>query len=165
MSLPTPSRLRQLRPNEIILAVSSPLLFPALAFALRRWGLQRVQRALTTGARWPRLKPQDSQGVVDRLVWVIDVAGRRGLFQPNCLQRSLLLWWALRRRGIQADLRIGVRRRPGSASSSRELDFHAWVECNGIVVNDVDHIRDLFATFERAIAPANASWRRRGFKP
>jgi hypothetical protein len=46
------------------------------------------------------------------------------------LSRSTSVWWLLRRRGVPAELRIGVRK------SHRELKAHAWVECQGMAVND-----------------------------
>jgi hypothetical protein len=39
------------------------------------------------------------------------------------------------------------------------LDFHAWVEHEGVVLNDVPDVRARFATFDRAIAPTSARWR------
>lgn len=47
-----------------------------------------------------------------------------------CLQRSLLLVWLLRRRGLGGRLRIGVRPEQG------QLAAHAWVEVAGRAIND-----------------------------
>ena len=52
-------------------------------------------------------------------------AARHLPFQPNCLEQSLALWWLLRRRGIPADLRIGVRK------DAANFEAHAWVEAGG----------------------------------
>jgi hypothetical protein len=136
-------------------------LFPLVTIALRRYGLRRVQDRL---ARWA---PAPSSGLrthvatdeARRLAWIVQVTARRGPLRPNCLQRSVVLWWLLARRGLHGDLRIGVRRKPGSPSGSRQLDFHAWVERDGTVLNDTPLVREQFATFERAIAPADARWR------
>ena len=49
----------------------------------------------------------------------------------DCLPRSLALFGFLRSMGLPAEHRIGVARRPFSA--------HAWVECNGRVILDLDH--------------------------
>ncbi len=54
-----------------------------------------------------------------------------GAFFPGralCLEQSLALWILLRRRGIEADLRLGVQPRPFGA--------HAWVEHRGEPVNE-----------------------------
>ena len=50
---------------------------------------------------------------------------RRG---PDCLPRALAIFVLLRRRGVPATLRIGVKRYPFGA--------HAWVECRGEVLDD-----------------------------
>jgi hypothetical protein len=89
----------------------------------------------------------------------VQVAAKRGLWPANCLQRSVVLWWFLARRGLASDLRIGVRRRPDAPSASRSMDFHAWVELDGVVLNDGPDVRERFATFDRAIAPPSAHWR------
>jgi hypothetical protein len=70
-----------------------------------------------------------------------------------------VLRWFLLRHGLAGDLRIGVRRRPGEPSGSRSLDFHAWVELDGVVLNDLPDVRERFVTFDRAIVPPTAHWR------
>jgi len=122
---------------------------------VRRYGLQRVQARLAT--RPLRPPPVDSEEVALRTAWVVEVAARRGLWPANCLQRSLTLWWLLRRRGVEGDLRIGVRRRRGYGLGG-PLDFHAWVEHRGAVLNDRPDIRRFYATFDRAIAPPGTTW-------
>jgi hypothetical protein len=155
-------RLRRLRGRELVRAAQSLLYLPAAAFALDRWGLQKVQERLVRRApagSGPVPAGPASFDEARRLAWVVDGTARRGLWKANCLQRSLVLWWFLLRRGIGSEIRIGVRRRPGAAPGARELDFHAWVECQGLVLNDRADIREHFATFERAIAPHDAHWR------
>jgi len=131
-----------------------------MALVLRRWGLRRVQQRLAreVGSGVPRTGQGTELDRARRIAWVVEAAARRGPWPANCLQRSVTLWWFLARRGIASDLRIGVRRRPG-ATSGGELDFHAWVEHDGAVLNDSPTIRRRFATFDRAIAPTDASWR------
>jgi hypothetical protein len=136
-------------------------LFPVITLAVRRYGLRRVQDRLARWAPPPSTGPRTAAAADEarRLAWIVQVAGRRGPWRPNCLQRSVVLWWLLARRGLHGDLRIGVRRKPGSPSGSRQLDFHAWVERDGIVLNDTPLVHEQFATFDRAIAPADARWR------
>jgi hypothetical protein len=62
-----------------------------------------------------------------------------------CLQRSLVLLWLLRRRGIESELRIGVRK-DGSA-----LTAHAWIEMAGEFLNDSpDHCAQFVPLFDAA---------------
>ena len=154
-------RIRRLDAGELLLGLQAPVLLPLFAFALDRWGLRRVQHRLVSLAR-RRTVLLDGPAALEgarRLSWVVETAARRGPWRANCLQRSLLLWWYLYRRGLSGDLRIGVRRRPDGVPGTATLDFHAWVEHAGVVLNDVDDIRERFATFDRAIAPVDARWR------
>lgn len=38
------------------------------------------------------------------------------------------------------------------------MEFHAWVELHGQVLNDTQEIRRHFATFDQAIVPPGVSW-------
>jgi hypothetical protein len=155
-------RLRRLRGRELLRGVQALAYLPLAAIVLDRWGLQRAQQRLARRAP-TRVAHVGADGrsldEARRLAWVVDGTARRGPWKANCLQRSLVLWWFLLRRGIASEIRIGVRRRPGAPSGARELDFHAWVECQGLVLNDRSDVREVFATFDRAIAPPDAHWR------
>lgn len=76
---------------------------------------------------------------------MVQVAGRRFPCRTNCLHQSVTLWWLLRRRGIESDLRIGVRKK------ANQLEAHAWVECQGHVLNDLPDFNERFAPFNCAI--------------
>jgi hypothetical protein len=47
----------------------------------------------------------------------------------TCLAKSVALAWILRRNGVAATVRIGVR-------TGGRFDAHAWVECEGAPIND-----------------------------
>jgi hypothetical protein len=123
-------------------------LLPSVAAAIRIFGLRRVCRFLSRHA------------VVSQGVGAPDVQGAReagrlvnaaafGLpGRPNCLTRSVTLWWVLRRRAIDSALRIGVRTAGG------HLEAHAWVELAGLVLNDAADIAQHFAPFEGTDLPA-----------
>src|SRR5262249_21543530 len=76
------------------------------------------------------------------------IAARSGFWRATCLPESLALWFLLRRQGIAAALRIGVRK------ELEQFQAHAWVEVAGLAVNDSDDVGQRFAAFERAIVPA-----------
>lgn len=141
-------RLRQLDRGELGLLLQAPVLLPLASLALKRWGLRRVQATLP-GTFRPYPDPATRQAAAERLAWCVQVAAAYAPWPANCLQRSVVLWWFLRRRGLEGDMRIGVRRDPASGA----LDFHAWVEHGGVVINDRRDIRRLYATFDAAIAP------------
>jgi hypothetical protein len=124
----------------LLLAVLACL--PAVAAALRVFGLRRVCRILSgAAATRPRAWAEDAEEAqaVGRLV---DIAARRGVGRPTCLARSVTLWWLLRRRGIDSTLRIGVR-----TVVDGRMEAHAWVEHAGLVLNDADDVSERFAPF------------------
>jgi hypothetical protein len=90
--------------------------------ALRFAAFPRVERLLaflSGGRRRQAALP------ASRLATLVTAAARHHLRPMTCLPRALALQALLRRNGIQADLRIGVRREAGS------LQAHAWVENDG----------------------------------
>ena len=46
-----------------------------------------------------------------------------------CLERSLVLFWTLHRRGMNPQFKIGARKEGG------RFEAHAWVEMNGTVID------------------------------
>jgi hypothetical protein len=74
-----------------------------------------------------------------------DAAARILFFRANCLEQSLVLWWLLRRRGIDAELRIGGRK------ESDRFEAHAWVELDSQVLNDASAEHRHFVPFEKPI--------------
>lgn len=64
------------------------------------------------------------------------------IFPASCLVESLALWRALRRRRIPADLKIGVRTLTGNFES------HAWVELQGMVLNDIEQVGMIYSTVD-----------------
>ena len=66
------------------------------------------------------------------------------VFYPKsvfCLQRSAATILLLRRRGIPAELVIGAQLLP--------FRSHAWVELNGVVINDKPYMHDIYQVLER----------------
>lgn len=107
------------------------------ALLLRRRGFAAAYRASTSVAPAPR---GAGDGALDRALAAF--ARAENLFVPrrapdDCLPRSLALFRFLRVMGLPAEHVIGCRRAPFFA--------HAWVECGGRVVLDVDRRSELTA--------------------
>ena len=123
-------------------------LLPSVAAAIRIFGLRRVCRFLSRhpvigeGATAP-----DVQGAREA-ARLVNAAAFRIPGRPNCLTRSVTLWWILRRRAIGSALRIGVRTAAG------RFEAHAWVELAGLVLNDDPDIAQRFSPFEGTNLPA-----------
>jgi Transglutaminase-like superfamily len=96
----------------------------------------------------PGTKRDDDGSSAAFTVARMEAAAERHLFfRPNCLERSLSLWWLLRRRGISSDLRIGGRKDGG------RFEAHAWLECNGTVLSEPGDDHRQFVPFDRPAAP------------
>jgi hypothetical protein len=127
--------------------VAALFLLPLVALGLRLLGLKRLQSLLA--GRLPLTPAQPaSHETAANMALAINRAAYHGLYRANCLQRSLLLWWLLRRRGIDSQLRIGVRRTPN------RFEAHAWLEVDGRVVNDNPKVISRFAVFAEDIIGA-----------
>jgi hypothetical protein len=78
-----------------------------------------------------------------RVISRLEESVARHLFIPsNCLERSLVLWWLLRVRGISADLRIGARK------EADRFEAHAWVEFGSEVLSSGNDAHLHFVPFE-----------------
>jgi|RhiMethySRZTD1v2_1073278.scaffolds.fasta_scaffold952793_2 transglutaminase superfamily protein len=78
----------------------------------------------------------DGENAIPSILGAINRACRYYPRETACLQRSVALSWMLRRRGIPADLEIGVRQTP--------FESHAWVEVEGKVINDGQRVREVY---------------------
>jgi hypothetical protein len=122
-------QLRALAPWEQRLLARLVLLLPAIGAALRLLGFKRTRdllaRLVPTPADQDRLAGASTADEAQRIARLVAIAAHHGLYRATCLRQSLALWWLLRRRGIPAELRIGVRKDSG------DLQAHAWVEHAG----------------------------------
>ena len=103
--------------------------------------------ALGSSLQHPPLTPVQ-QRVVAEGVRLVDIASRYPFRWALCLPRSLALLWWLKARGIQADLRIGVRK------EGQELIAHAWVEYQGRVLNDAPWVASYYLPLTPARSPS-----------
>jgi len=112
---------------------------PVFWLGLRVLGLPRFHASLQRRpvARSSSIPLADIQALGE----LVNIAARYTLGPRTCLTRSLLLSWLLQRRGVKSQLRIGVRLAQGL------LDAHAWVECEGLPVNDRPDVSAQFGSF------------------
>lgn len=100
------------------------LALPAVHGALAVFGYVRTRRALERiSARASRHAADAAEyAAARRLAELAEIAGRRGLLTTTCLRQALLVYTLLRRRGLDPQLQLGVRKQ-GDAFGA-----HAWVE-------------------------------------
>lgn len=97
-------------------------------------GVQRLQGLLARqSGRAAARDPGDdrSRGRATAVAAVVALAALRVSDDHTCLHRSLALWWILRRRGLNAQLRMGVRK-----AEATGFEAHAWVDYQATVLND-----------------------------
>ena len=136
--------------DEKLIFVEAVALLPVIRVVLRLFGLRGSQRFLGLAALGRNIDRAELG--VERISYLVCAAANNGLLRANCLERSLLLWSLLRRRGYAADIRIGV------SNEAKQFKAHAWVEMNGVVLNDRLDVAAEFAPFSGAIdlsAPAS----------
>lgn len=113
------------------LVAESLLCFVLLDCMLPRWPFERVHGLVVKPVPRKRIrKPVDLRGEeVDRVVRAVAFATRFYYRRrEDCLPRSLTLCRLLRRRGLNAQVCLGVKQFPFRA--------HAWVEFEGEVIGD-----------------------------
>lgn len=138
-------RFRTLGRGEKLLFLRAFVLLRFLSLSLRLGGFRRTREFLSR--RLPRAAgrpaPPDTSAIVARMV---RAAAHNGPGTPTCLAESLALWWLLGRQGCFAELRIGIRKPAG------RFEAHAWVECNGRVLNDADETHRHYARFDSSFS-------------
>jgi hypothetical protein len=131
-------RLLTLPRAERTLVVRALAVYARVRWSLWRGGLAEVQRlhasasATDSRAAEPRLPPAR----VSRLV-----AGALRPLGANCLGESLTLALLLQRLEYPALLRIGARR------AQTGIEAHAWVELDGVPLNDRPDIAAHYSPF------------------
>jgi prolyl oligopeptidase len=90
---------------------------------------------------FPVARRRTSADLPQRLCRAVDIACICYWKQVLCLQRSAAMTCLLRNYGIAAALVIGTQQIPFKA--------HAWVEVEGIVVNDKPYITDIYSVLDR----------------
>src|SRR4051794_38787540 len=125
-------RWRRLSARERWLLLQLSVAMPAFAGALWLFGIRRTYRliAQSVSATSSDEIPESCITSARHLGSLVDIASRHGPYRASCLPKSLVLCWLLRRRGLPAQLQIGVGRKIG------QIQAHAWVELAGQVVND-----------------------------
>jgi hypothetical protein len=117
-------RWRALSRHQKWLTVESAALVALAAAAISIVGLQRLLAMASPGVRGRAL---DAAAIRERVTAI----ARAGRYVPGgtCLAQSLALAWMLRRNGVAAAVRIGIRTADG-------FDAHAWVESDGVALTE-----------------------------
>ena len=120
-----------LPPGERALAWRLALLLPLIDLSLRLLGFQRTWAWLArfAPASAPNVADPASIGFAERAAYIARAVSARSPWRTSCLRQALALWLLLRRRGLDAQLKIGVIRRQAPFMA------HAWVELGGVALD------------------------------
>lgn len=135
-------KLLRLPPRAWLLMVEIAVTALWVEAGLRLLPFKRLARLSLRAS--PRRQPPP-QVRLDELMRLADAAFRRapGLF--TCLKRALILSTLLARRGLQAELNIGVRK------TDEALHAHAWLEQDGLVIADHPQVVEQFRPLEMEV--------------
>jgi len=134
-------RFGELSARDRSLLFQALILLPVVSVGRRLMDFKRLRRLL---ARWSDGEHAQATHEESHLVRaqtvanIVRIAVAYSMPRPNCLDRSLVLWSLLRRREIASDLCLGVRK------DGTELDAHAWIECDGVVLNDTPDVGERY---------------------
>ena len=142
-------KFRRLSRSAQKLFLQAFCLLALTGLAIRLFNFQRTQLALQRSLPIGKPNSRDSSAtLVQQTARMVRAADNHGPLDGNCLRQSLVLWWLLRRQGIESELRIGVRK------AGARFEAHAWVEWRGRALNERDDVRQRFAAFEEPILGA-----------
>lgn len=91
--------------------------------------------------RWPVASGEAAPGTVER---VCEAMNHACIWYPKrvlCLQRSAVTSCLLRSHRVPADMVLGAQKLPFKA--------HAWVEVNGLAVNERRNVQAIYGVWER----------------
>ena len=132
-------RLRKylaLTPAGRAIVLRSLLLLPVAAALLRTRGMARTTALLERlGNRAERDPGTLAPPEIARLV-----SAAASMLRARCLARSLVLCHLLRQRGRSTEIRLGV-----SKLADGKLSAHAWVELDGVPLNDGADVFERYA--------------------
>ena len=135
-------KLFQLSKWEAWLLLQAAVLLPAVRLALNFITVSRLKElgaGTLRGRRSRELPPQATARLVR-------VAAQRGLCRVKCLEQSLVLRWLLQRQGINARIFFGARK------EDEQMEAHAWVEVDGVSLDEDNDAHRRFSPFEELAA-------------
>ena len=141
-------RLAELDGWERHVLLQALVLLPVMALRIRCFGMLRAfapPRASLRHAR-PHRHGDDAERA-RRVAGLVHAAARHGPFRATCLPISLTLHRLLRERGIEAHLRLGVRK------AGAGLEAHAWIERDGEPLMEPARIGERYAVFAEPVVP------------
>ena len=96
---------------------------------------------------------ESQRSTAEETALMVRLAAARGPYAGTCLPQSLTVWWLLRWRKIDGQIRFGARK------EDDKLEAHAWVETGATVFNEGRYTSQSFKVFEPAAGAAETGTR------
>ena len=132
---------------EKALFLRALVMLPVVDAELRLRGWRRCHARLASWAKRRSRSSPPSSIPPERVGWLVERAARNVLWPATCLRRSLVLWALLERAGVATELRLGFRKTDGV------FEAHAWVELDGVPLNDRRDVRTRYQMAAQALTP------------
>lgn len=147
-------QFKALEPRARGLFLQAMAVLPLISFSLRLHGFRATQRSLqkylsratSNVSGW---SPGGLDGRASLTARMVRSAAYRSIGRATCLEQSLALWWLLARQGIASTVRIGTRK------ADEKFEAHAWVECDGIALNEPQDAHRHYSAFDEAFPQCN----------
>lgn len=101
-----------------------------------------IKSLLVGKKRKPPLSSNDALAVAMATQSFLAAAVRLPGLSSTCLMRSSALQAMLQRRGIEAQLKIGMRR------ADHKIEGHAWVELDGLILNETAEVAKTYEVMD-----------------
>lgn len=111
------------------LLIEAGLAIRAIRLGLALLGYGRMRRIMERWSEPPAATPSPDPAEIQRVVWAVRAVGRRTLRGKPCLTEGMATRLLLKRRGLTAELRIGVL-----LPEDGRLKAHAWIEHEGRIL-------------------------------
>ena len=135
------------------LLLRAAILLPVISVSLKARGFRGTQESLLRfrpgvlrDTRAGAASPQHEIARSQLTARMVNAAVRQVWSGSTCLEKSLALWWLLRRQGVASDLRIGARK------VENKFEAHAWVEREGTALNEPEELHRHYAAFDEALS-------------
>ena len=141
--------------RERAMLLQSLLLLPVSGLGVKLLGVRRFRNALSK-LTWDKKEPSanllltsapsvaalaDKTQTARKIARLVRAAANHGLYPANCLEQSLVLWFMLERHGLESKIRFGARK------ENDQMLAHAWIECEGIALNEDRGVEQRYAPF------------------
>ena len=144
------ARLRSLKRSQWSVILLSPFVLSQTWLDLWRHGYRKTLDRINSQSG--RSIPREQQtGLAKDTAYALAISFKYGPWKPRCLTRSLTLARLLKRRGVPFVIRIGLPHgmTAGPGTDPEGFSAHAWVEHDGIVLNDRDDVATRHSAFDK----------------